>query len=150
MDDPKDDGPAGMNRRRLLQCAPWVGTGVVWGLAGGVPFAVGLLGEAKAQSSQGFTFLQVSDSHIGFQKPVNPDPKATFAEVVGRVASMPDKPAFLIHTGDITHLSAPDEFDDAAQIMGQAGVPIHTVPGEHDARAARLHGEVRRGVPVAG
>jgi 3',5'-cyclic AMP phosphodiesterase CpdA len=121
-----------VSRRGLLCCAPWLGTGVVWVLAGGVPYATGLLGEAQAQAPGGLTFVQISDSHIGFHKPVNPNPTVTLGEVVGRIAAMPVKPSFMVHTGDITHLSKPKEFDDAAQIMTQAGVVTHTIPGEHD------------------
>ena len=133
----RDDERAGktseqLSRRRLLACAPWAGTGVLWGLAGGVPYAAGLIGEASAQPAAGLTFLQISDSHIGFAKPVNPDPKVTLGEAIGRIAAMPVKPAFLIHTGDITHLSKPREFDDAQQIISQAGLTTHFIPGEHD------------------
>ncbi len=122
----------GPSRRRFLECAPWAGTGVVWGLAGGVPYALGLLGEAQAQPIGGFTFLQISDSHIGFAKPANPDTKGTLGEVIGRIGKMPVKPDFMIHTGDITHLSKPKEFDDAQQIISQSGLVTHYVPGEHD------------------
>ncbi len=125
----------GLSRRRFLECAPWAGTGVVWGLAGGVPYALGVLGEAQAQpqpAGGGFTFVQISDSHIGFKKPVNPDAGGTLTEVVDRIAKMPVKPNFMIHTGDITHLSKPKQFDDAAQIISQSGLTTHYVPGEHD------------------
>jgi 3',5'-cyclic AMP phosphodiesterase CpdA len=145
MHDPEERGPKDPDemdldqpdggRRRLLACAPWAGAGIVWGLAGGVPYALGMLGEAEAQprpAGGGVTFLQISDSHIGFSKPVNPDAKATLGEVIGRIGAMPVKPDFLIHTGDITHLSKPRQFDDAQQIIGQAGLTTHYVPGEHD------------------
>ena len=132
-DDERAGGnPPRISRRRLLECAPWTGAGVVWGLAGGVPYALGMLGEASAEPASGMTFVQISDSHIGFNKPVNPDPRGTLGEVVGRIAAMPVKPSFLIHTGDISHLSKPDEFDDAAQIISQAKLPTRFVPGEHD------------------
>ena len=127
-----DDETGGLTRRKLMACAPWTGAGVVWGLAGGVPFTIGLLGEAQAQTASALTFVQISDSHIGFSKPVNPDPRVTLTEVVGRIAAMPAKPAFMIHTGDITHLSKPREFDDAAQIISGAGLATTFVPGEHD------------------
>src|SRR5215469_17458149 len=129
---PAMDAPAGLSRRRLLECAPWAGAGLVWSLAGGVPYTLGLLGEAQAQTPGGLTFVQISDSHIGFHKPVNPDPATTLGEAIAHVSSMPVKPAFMVHTGDITHLSKPKEFDDAAQIVGGAGLDLHTVPGEHD------------------
>jgi len=132
MDDHRPDEGHVLTRRGLLKCAPWTGAGIVWGLAGGVPYALGLLGEAEAQPASAFSFVQISDSHIGFAKPVNPDPKGTLGEVVARIATAPAKPAFMIHTGDITHFSKPHEFDDAAQIIGGAGLTCHYVPGEHD------------------
>jgi len=80
-----------------------------------------------------FSFLQVSDSHIGFAKdPINPDARATFREAVARIRALPSKPAFIVHTGDVTHLSKPEEFDDADQIIREAGLPVFHVPGEHD------------------
>ena len=124
--------PGRLTRRGLLACAPWAGTGLVWGLSGGAPFTLGMLGEAQAAQAGGFTFVQISDSHIGFAKPVNPDPRRTLKEVVDRIGALPEKPSFMIHTGDITHLSKPQEFDDAAQIISEARLTTHYVPGEHD------------------
>ena len=80
----------------------------------------------------GFTFLQMSDSHIGFDKAANPDALGTLREAVAKVKAMPIKPSFIIHTGDITHLSKPAEFDNADKVFGETGVQIHYVPGEHD------------------
>jgi 3',5'-cyclic AMP phosphodiesterase CpdA len=74
----------------------------------------------------------MSDSHIGFDKAANPDALATLREAVAKVKAMPVKPSFIIHTGDITHLSKPAEFDNADKVFGETGVPIHWVPGEHD------------------
>jgi len=105
---------------------------VLWALSGGVPKSVGLLGEALAAEASGFTFLQISDSHIGFNKPANPDALGTLREAIAKVKAVKSKPAFMIHTGDITHLSKPDEFDNAAQLIGEAGLNVHYVPGEHD------------------
>jgi len=93
---------------------------------------VGLLGEALAAEASGFTFLQISDSHIGFNKPANPDALGTLREAIAKVKAVKSKPAFMIHTGDITHLSKPDEFDSAAQLIGESGLNVHYVPGEHD------------------
>jgi 3',5'-cyclic AMP phosphodiesterase CpdA len=123
---------AGMSRRGALECMIWAGTGVLWALSGGVPKSVGLLGEAAAAQASGFTFLQISDSHIGFNKPANPDALGTLREAIGKVKAVDTKPAFMIHTGDITHLSKPDEFDNAAQLIGEAKLDVHYVPGEHD------------------
>jgi 3',5'-cyclic AMP phosphodiesterase CpdA len=121
-----------VDRRGALECMIWAGTGVLWALSGGVPKSVGLLGEALAAEASGFTFLQISDSHIGFNKPANPDALGTLREAIAKVKAVKSKPAFMIHTGDITHLSKPDEFDSAAKLIGEANLDVHYVPGEHD------------------
>jgi 3',5'-cyclic AMP phosphodiesterase CpdA len=126
------DRGQGLGRREVLECMVWAGTGVLWTVSGGVPHSVGLIGDALAAEPTGFTFLQMSDSHIGFDKPANPDALATLREAVGIVKAMPAKPSFIIHTGDITHLSKPAQFDDADQVFGETGVQMHYVPGEHD------------------
>lgn len=118
------------SRRGFLKCMTWAGTAMVWTIAGGVPRSR-LIGSAEAATS-GFTFAQISDSHLGFDKPVNPDTAGTMREAIGHVKAMQQKPAFMIHTGDITHLSKPAEFDTAAEIMKESGLAIYTVPGEHD------------------
>ena len=123
------DGP---NRRKVLECMTWAGTGVLWTITGGVPHSLGLVGEAAAQEAKGLTFLQISDSHIGFDKPANPNVKGTLEEAIGRIKTMPAKPSFMIHTGDITHLSKVSEFDDAEKIISDARLDVHYVPGEHD------------------
>jgi 3',5'-cyclic AMP phosphodiesterase CpdA len=125
----EDHGPS---RRKVLECMTWAGTGVLWTVAGGVPTAVGLLDEAMAQDVKGFSFLQISDSHMGFDKPANPNAKGTLEEAIARVKSAPCNPAFMIHTGDISHLSKASEFDDAEKIISQARLDVHYVPGEHD------------------
>ena len=122
----------GLNRRNALQCMVWAGTGVLWTLSGGVPKSLGLLGDALAAVPAGFSFLQISDSHIGFNKPANPDALGTLREAIGKVKAVKSRPAFMIHTGDITHLSKPDEFDNADQIISEAKLDVHYVPGEHD------------------
>src|SRR6478672_6179725 len=93
-----DDHVKGPSRRKVLECMTWAGTGVLWAVAGGVPTSLGIIDEALAQQSKGFTFLQISDSH----------------------------------TGDISHLSKPAEFDDADRIISEARLDVHYVPGEHD------------------
>ena len=122
----------GLNRRNALQCMVWAGTGILWTLSGGVPKSLGLLGDALAAVPTGFSFLQISDSHIGFNKPANPDALGTLREAIGKVKAVKSRPAFMIHTGDITHLSKPDEFDNADQIISEAKLNVHYVPGEHD------------------
>src|SRR5438046_7167002 len=121
-----------VSRRKVLECMTWAGTGVLWTLAGGVPRSLGIVGEAEAQAAGSLTFLQISDSHMGFDKPANPNVKSTLEEAIGRISTLPVKPSFMIHTGDITHLSKPAEFDDADKIISQARLDVHYVPGEHD------------------
>jgi 3',5'-cyclic-AMP phosphodiesterase len=118
------------NRRQALQCMAWAGAGVLWTLDGGVPSSK-LIGAAEAATS-GLSFVQISDSHIGFNKPANPDPNATLAEAIAKIGNLQTKPAFMIHTGDITHLSKPKEFDDAEQLIGAAKLDVRYTPGEHD------------------
>jgi 3',5'-cyclic AMP phosphodiesterase CpdA len=125
----EDDG---LSRRGALKCMLWAGTGILWTLSGGVPKSLGLLGDALAAVPTGFSFLQISDSHIGFSKPANPDALGTLREAIGKVQAVKSRPAFMIHTGDITHLSKPDEFDNAEQVIGEARLNVHYVPGEHD------------------
>jgi len=122
----------GISRRGALECMIWAGTGIVWTLAAGVPKSLSLLGDAQAAEATGFTFLQISDSHIGFNKPANPNALGTLQEAIGKVGKLPAKPAFMIHTGDITHLSKAEEFDNADKVIGSAGLDVHYVPGEHD------------------
>jgi 3',5'-cyclic AMP phosphodiesterase CpdA len=110
----------------------WAGTGVLWTVEGGVPKSLGLVGEALAKDGGGLTFVQISDSHIGFDKPANPNARGTLEEAIGNIRTLPAKPSFMIHTGDITHLSKETEFDDADKIIAQAKLDVHYVPGEHD------------------
>ncbi len=123
-----------IDRRGALECMVWAGTGLLWTFAGGVPKVSQILGvtPASAQAAAGFTFAQISDSHLGFDKPANPNPAATLQEAIAKVKAAPQKPAFMIHTGDISHLSRPKEFDDADKIIGAAKLDVHYVPGEHD------------------
>ncbi len=116
------------DRRGFLKCMTWAGSAMVWTVAGGIPRSH-LIGQAEAAGT-GFTFAQVSDSHLGFNKPVNTDVTGTFQQALDHVVA--EKPAFLIHTGDITHLSKPEEFDTAAQLLGATKLKTYTVPGEHD------------------
>ena len=126
----------GIDRRGALDCMIWAGTGVIWTLSGGVPKSSQLLGIETARAAEkaatGFSFLQISDSHVGFNKPANPDALGTLKEAIGKVNGLLAKPAFMIHTGDITHLSKPGQFDDAEKVIGEAKLDVHYVPGEHD------------------
>src|SRR5260221_2975044 len=125
-----DEG--GESRRGLLKFMTWAGTGLLWSAAGGLPSAIGLEQAAAATRAAPFTFVQVSDSHVGFAKPANPDARATFREAVAKISALPNKPAFIVHTGDVTQLSKPQEFAAADQIIKEVGVPVFHIPGEHD------------------
>ena len=129
-----DHDDHGVSRRKVLECMTWAGTGVLWTISGGVPRSLGLVDAAQAaeKAASGLTFLQISDSHVGFDKPANPNALGTLEEAIGKIKTLPIKPSFMIHTGDITHLSKPSEFDDAERIISQARLDVHYVPGEHD------------------
>jgi 3',5'-cyclic AMP phosphodiesterase CpdA len=129
MGSDRDDG---VSRRKVLECMTWAGTGVLWTISGGVPHSLGIMGEAQAQTSKSLTFLQLSDSHVGFDKPANPNALGTLEEAIVKVNALPIKPAFAIHTGDISHLSLEQQFDDADRIISQSRLDVHYVPGEHD------------------
>jgi 3',5'-cyclic AMP phosphodiesterase CpdA len=116
------------SRRQLLKCSAWAGTGVVWAMAGGVPKAFAMDGY-NPKTTGPLLFAQLSDSHIGFNKAANPEPVKTLLEAKAKVQAL--NVPLVLHTGDITHLSRPEEFDTAAQILGD--LPVRYVPGEHDA-----------------
>ncbi|HTP83812.1 MAG TPA: metallophosphoesterase [Alphaproteobacteria bacterium] len=116
-------------RRKLLKCMMAGSAGVLWSVTGGVPMPFSLAGEALAATGN-FTFMQISDTHIGFKAPANPDPAGTLKDALAKVGAV--KPSLLLHTGDVSHLTKPEEFDMAAQIMKLAGMETHYVPGEHD------------------
>jgi 3',5'-cyclic AMP phosphodiesterase CpdA len=103
-------------------------------VSGGIPRSFELMDAASAAElpKDAFTFLQISDSHVGFDKPANPNALATLQEAIAKISAMQPRPAFMIHTGDISHLSKPGEFDDADQVIKGARLRVHYVPGEHD------------------
>jgi Icc protein len=120
------------DRRGFLKCMTWAGTAMVWTVAGGIPRSQ-LVGPRRAEAAEtGFCFAQVSDSHLGFDRPVNRNVAGTFQQALGNVTAMADKPAFLIHTGDLTHLSTAEQFDTCAQLLAATRLRTCTVPGEHD------------------
>ncbi len=121
-----------IDRRGFLQCMAWAGTGLLWSLQGGVGYSQ-LVYPAGHKSHADLSFVQISDSHIGFNKEANKDVIATLQEAVAKINALPTPPAFLIHTGDITHLSKPGEFDAVDQILKSVKTSrVFYVPGEHD------------------
>lgn len=127
------DHPAG-SRRQFLKCMAWAGAGTLWLMKSGVlhaqPLGDGAAGAAKDAS---FSFVQISDSHIGFHKAPNMDVAATLRQSLALIRAQANRPAFLLHTGDLTHLSKPEEFDTLAGLMQEARVDrTFYVPGEHD------------------
>jgi len=125
------------SRRGALKCLAFGGAGTLFVLSGGVlaPIDLAMAASKKARHSVAGIplFLQISDTHIGFSKEANPDVAGTLKQTIDLVNAMPVKPALTIHTGDITHLSKPEEFDMAAQLLAGLNITeLHTVPGEHD------------------
>jgi hypothetical protein len=124
------------NRRDFLKCMAWAGTGALFAFGGGVPSSIGLdaaiAAPLRRAASTAFTFVQLSDSHIGFNKPPNADARATFREAIAKVKALPNQPDFVIHTGDVSQLSRDEEFDDADQMLKELGLPVFFVPGELD------------------
>lgn len=123
----------GIDRRGFLKCMAWVGTGVVWTMSGGVLSSRVLGADGAAQSSGDFSFVQISDSHIGFSKEVNKDVTGTLKLAIDRINALAQQPQLLLHTGDLTHLSKPQEFDTVSELLksAKAGQSFF-VPGEHD------------------
>jgi len=133
----QSDDEKNWDRRGFLQCMAWVGTGAMWTLAGGVlkgmpieQAADGAIGHGARMG--GLRFVQISDSHIGFDKPANTDVTATLRAAVAKIKAAPDQPSFVLHTGDLTHLSKPSEFDTLQQVLAELSLPVFCVPGEHD------------------
>src|SRR6201996_6091064 len=131
------DHPVNEERRGALKCLAFGGAGTLFVLSGGVLAPLDLAMAAthkKGHAASGIPlFLQISDTHIGFNKEANPDVAGTLKQTIDLVNAMQVKPALTIHTGDITHLSKSQEFDAAAQLMsGLSITELHTVPGEHD------------------
>ncbi|WP_047284471.1 metallophosphoesterase family protein [Pseudomonas protegens] len=130
------DSPQNPDRRTLLKCSAWAGAGVIWALSGGIPraFALDQTGQPSDPTAlnSSFHFVQISDSHIGFNKEANPEPVKTLQVAIDKVIALPKRPALILHTGDITHLSRAEEFDTAAQLLKGLPSTVHYVPGEHD------------------
>ena len=123
----------GIDRRGFLKCMAWAGAGTYCVMQGGVlhSYALGGLGGHKPKGD--LSFVQISDSHMGFNKPANPDVTATLQAAIDKINALPQAPTFLLHTGDITHLSKPGEFDTVQQMLKGLKTGDHFfVPGEHD------------------
>jgi 3',5'-cyclic AMP phosphodiesterase CpdA len=131
------------SRRKALQCMAFGGAGTLFALSGGVFAPIDLARaaadrEAAARLGKPL-FVQISDTHIGFHKDANPDVNRTLAESVDLVNGMREQPALILHTGDITHLSTPEQFDLAQQMLSRLRTAeMHAVPGEHDVADATV------------
>jgi 3',5'-cyclic AMP phosphodiesterase CpdA len=131
-----DQSKDGVDRRGFLKCMAWAGTGMLWTVSGGV-LGSRLLGSASAASAPaaggGFSFVQLSDSHIGFNKDANPDVIGTLRAAVAKINALPQPPDLILHTGDLTHLAEAGEFDTLQQVLKEAKAgELFCVPGEHD------------------
>jgi 3',5'-cyclic-AMP phosphodiesterase len=128
--------PDGIDRRGFLKCMAWAGTGALCVLNGGVLKSYSLSSPdvlAPEAAKGALSFVQISDSHMGFNKAANPDVVGTLQAAVDKIKSLPSRPSFMLHTGDISHLSKPEEFDTVEQVLKSATVQqVFYVPGEHD------------------
>jgi 3',5'-cyclic AMP phosphodiesterase CpdA len=133
----------GIDRRGFLECMAWAGTGVLWMMSGGILKSYGMsqmIDKATGGLKKGlvvpksdFSFVQISDSHIGFNKAANPDVIGTLQATIDKINSLPSAPSFVLHTGDLTHLAQADEFDTLEQSLKSVKTnKIFYVPGEHD------------------
>ena len=125
-----------INRRGFLECMGWAGSGALFTISGGVATSLSLeaaiAAPVRRSAVKSFSFVQISDTHIGFKKPANPDTLGTLRETIGKIKALPVQPDFVIHTGDVTHLATPEQFDLAQAAMAELTLPIHVIPGEHD------------------
>jgi Icc protein len=123
-----------IDRRGFLECMAWAATGLLWVSNGGVVSSRVIPSAEAAEAAAGsFSFVQISDTHIGFKGQANGDPVATLQQVVDRVNALRPAPAFVLHTGDQTHGQKAGAFDTVAEILkGVKAERIFYVPGEHD------------------
>lgn len=130
MNDDRDDMQP--ERRRFLECMAWAGAGTLWLMKGGVAHA-GMLTTGASAADATFSFVQISDSHIGFHQAPNPDPVASLRQSIALINAQPERPDFVVHTGDLSHLSKPEQFDTVAELLKEAKAgQVFYVPGEHD------------------
>ncbi|MCD4487044.1 metallophosphoesterase [Chromobacterium vaccinii] len=132
-DSTDQEGAPDAGRREALGClAAWSGAALVWTMAGGVPRAQAA-GEMGAGEG-GLSFVQISDTHLGFHREANPDVQGSLRRAIADINALQRAPAFAVHTGDVSHLSKPEEFDLGRQMFKEIRVDrVHTIPGEHDA-----------------
>jgi Icc protein len=141
--DQKELQDDGIDRAEFLRCMAWAGTGVLWMMSGGVLKSFGMsqmidktIGGIKKGlviPKSDFSFIQISDSHIGFSKPANTNVAETLQAAISKINAMPMQPSFVLHTGDLTHLAQPEEFDAVDQLLKSVkSEKIFYVPGEHD------------------
>jgi Icc protein len=141
--DTRDLNGDGIDRRGFLECMAWAGTGVLWMMTGGILKSYGMsqmvdrttggLKSGLVIPKSDFSFVQISDSHIGFNKAANPDVAATLQAAIAKINAMPSAPSFVLHTGDLSHLAQADEFDTLEQSLKSVKTDkIFYVPGEHD------------------
>src|ERR1051326_3135556 len=125
-----------ITRRQALRClAAWTGTAVGWTVAGGVPRAIAATNDSTSTAApeNGLTFAQISDTHIGFRREANPDVVGSLRRAIADINALPQMPAFVVHTGDVSHLSKPEEFGKARELLKEFRVDrVHVIPGEHD------------------
>src|SRR5262249_10817128 len=147
--DRNDDRPTGFDaeRRKTLGClAAWSGAAVLWTVSGGGPRALGATngGGASMQAKGTFTFAQISDTHIGFAKEANPDVIGSLRRATADINGLAQRPALVVHTGDVSHLSKPAGFGQGKELLQEIRVDrVHTVPGEHDALDNGLGGYLK-------
>ena len=133
----------GVDRRGFLECMAWAGTGVLWMMSGGIMKSYGMsqvldrgtgrLKDGLVLPKSDFSFVQISDSHIGFNKAANPDVTGTLMATIDKINAMPKAPSFVLHTGDLSHLAQADEYDTLDQsLKAVKAEKIWYVPGEHD------------------
>ena len=137
----------GVDRRGFLKCMAWAGTGALCVMQGGVlkSFALTDVLQQKVGNLKGdLSFVQISDSHIGFSKPANPDVTGTLREAIAKINALPTPPAFVLHTGDLTHLSKPEEFDTLAESLKEFEDGTHLLRSGRARRAQRQRGGISR------
>jgi 3',5'-cyclic-AMP phosphodiesterase len=143
MEKEKFESEDAIDRAGFIKCMAWAGTGVLWMMSGGLLKSYGMsqlidkttggLKKGLVLPKADFTFAQISDSHIGFNKPANPDVTGTLQAAVAKLNAMPVSPSFVLHTGDLSHLAQADEFDTLDQVLKSVKTDkIFYVPGEHD------------------